>query len=97
MVREQAPESPLGAPRHNSWLLKSHHGLAEGPHPHILYAITVTPGGQATSRAFTHHYRVTGIMTEPLSPVARPFPSRRICREALLEKYTKDKEQTIGT
>src|SRR3981081_4408577 len=35
-------------------------------------------------------------MTEPLSPVAEAIPEQTICREALLEKYTKDKEQTIG-
>src|SRR5712664_4604272 len=35
-------------------------------------------------------------MTEPLSPVAEAIPEQTICREALLEKYAKDKEQTIG-
>src|SRR5213594_936395 len=35
-------------------------------------------------------------MTEPLSPVAEAIPEQSICREALLEKYAKDKEQTIG-
>ncbi len=35
-------------------------------------------------------------MTEPFSPVAEAIPEQTICREALLEKYTKDKEQTIG-
>src|SRR5207237_1038790 len=41
-------------------------------------------------------HRVTGIMIEPLSPVAEAIPEQAICREALLEKYAKDKEQTIG-
>src|SRR5947208_11371293 len=35
-------------------------------------------------------------MTEPLSPVAEAIPEQTICREALLEKYAKDKEQTIA-
>src|SRR5438552_807560 len=35
-------------------------------------------------------------MIEPLSPVAEAIPEQAICREALLEKYAKDKEQTIG-
>src|SRR6267143_886296 len=35
-------------------------------------------------------------MTEPLSPVAETLPEQAICREALLEKYAKDKEQTIA-
>src|SRR5437879_7417502 len=35
-------------------------------------------------------------MNEPLSPVAEAIPEQSICREALLEKYAKDKEQTIG-
>src|SRR5438876_5547664 len=35
-------------------------------------------------------------MTEPVSPVAEAIPEQTICREALLEKYVKDKEQTIG-
>src|SRR2546422_2746033 len=35
-------------------------------------------------------------MTEPLSPVAEAIPEQTICREALLEKYVKDKEQTVG-
>jgi ribonucleoside-diphosphate reductase alpha chain len=35
-------------------------------------------------------------MTEPLSPVAEAIPEQAICREALLEKYAKDKEQTIA-
>src|SRR3977135_2842842 len=33
-------------------------------------------------------------MNEPLSPVAEAIPEQAICREALLEKYAKDKEQT---
>src|SRR5438034_813735 len=35
-------------------------------------------------------------MNEPLSPVAEAIPEQTICREALLEKYAKDKEQTIA-
>src|SRR2546422_3234805 len=35
-------------------------------------------------------------MTEPLSSVAETLPEQAICREALLEKYAKDKEQTIA-
>ncbi|TMH81385.1 MAG: adenosylcobalamin-dependent ribonucleoside-diphosphate reductase, partial [Betaproteobacteria bacterium] len=35
-------------------------------------------------------------MIEPLSPVAEAIPEQAICREALLEKYAKDKEQTIA-
>src|SRR2546425_3452411 len=35
-------------------------------------------------------------MNEPLSPVAETIPEQTICREALLEKYAKDKEQTIA-
>jgi len=35
-------------------------------------------------------------MNEPLSPVAEAIPEQAICREALLEKYAKDKEQTIA-
>src|SRR2546429_9775005 len=35
-------------------------------------------------------------MIEPLSPVTEAIPEQAICREALLEKYAKDKEQTIG-
>src|SRR6267142_824000 len=35
-------------------------------------------------------------MNEPLSPVAEVIPEQAICREALLEKYAKDKEQTIA-
>src|SRR5438093_4624766 len=35
-------------------------------------------------------------MIEPLSPVAEAVPEQAICREALLEKYAKDKEQTIA-
>jgi ribonucleoside-diphosphate reductase alpha chain len=34
-------------------------------------------------------------MSEPLSPVAEAIPEQAICREALLEKYAKDKERTI--
>jgi len=36
-------------------------------------------------------------MNEPLSPVAEAIPEQAICREALLEKYAKDKEQTART
>src|SRR5258706_7055360 len=35
-------------------------------------------------------------MNEPLSPVADAIPEQAICREALLEKYAKDNEQTIA-
>src|SRR5256886_5344995 len=35
-------------------------------------------------------------MNEPLSPVADEIPEQPICREALLEKYAKDNEQTIA-
>src|SRR6266480_1760757 len=35
-------------------------------------------------------------MNEPLSPVAEAIPEQTICREALLEKYAKDQEQTIA-
>src|SRR5713226_8875492 len=35
-------------------------------------------------------------MTEQLSPVAEAIPDQPICREALLEKYAKDKEQTMA-
>src|SRR3977135_4567587 len=35
-------------------------------------------------------------MNEPLSPVAEAIPEQAICREALLEKYAKDKEQPIA-
>src|SRR5882757_2328303 len=35
-------------------------------------------------------------MSEPLSSVAEAIPEQAICREALLEKYAKDKEQTIA-
>src|SRR5947209_6480668 len=35
-------------------------------------------------------------MTGQLSPVAEAVPEQAICREALLEKYAKDKEQTIA-
>src|SRR6266853_1965172 len=35
-------------------------------------------------------------MNEPLSAVAEAIPEQTICREALLEKYAKDKEQTIA-
>src|SRR4030081_493858 len=35
-------------------------------------------------------------MNEPLSPVAEAIPEQTICRETLLEKYAKDKEQTIA-
>src|SRR5216117_1179268 len=35
-------------------------------------------------------------MNEPLSPVAEAIPEQTICREALLEKYAKDKEETIA-
>src|SRR5258706_9960367 len=35
-------------------------------------------------------------MTEQLPPVAEAIPDQPICREALLEKYAKDKEQTIA-
>jgi len=34
-------------------------------------------------------------MTEPLFPVVEAIPEQEICREALLEKYAKGKEQTI--
>src|SRR5256885_1152572 len=34
-------------------------------------------------------------MIEPLSPVVEAIPEQEICREALLEKYAKGKEQTI--
>jgi len=34
-------------------------------------------------------------MTEPLSPVVEAIPEQEICRDALLEKYAKGKEQTI--
>jgi len=35
-------------------------------------------------------------MSEPLSSVAEAIPEQAICREALLEKYAKDNEQTIA-
>src|ERR1700716_2200903 len=35
-------------------------------------------------------------MSDPLSPVAETIPAQPICREVLLEKYAKDKEQTIA-
>src|SRR5882757_5675364 len=35
-------------------------------------------------------------MSEPLSSVAEAIPEQAICREALLEKYAKDKERTIA-
>jgi len=35
-------------------------------------------------------------MNEQLSPVADAIPEQAICREALLEKYAKDNEQTIA-
>ncbi len=35
-------------------------------------------------------------MNEPLSAVAEAIPEQAICREALLEKYAKDKERTIA-
>src|SRR5712672_4292474 len=35
-------------------------------------------------------------MSEPFSPVAEAIPEQAICREALLEKYAKDKERTIA-
>src|SRR5258705_7527318 len=35
-------------------------------------------------------------MNEPLSSVAEAIPEQAICREALLEKYAKDNEQTIA-
>src|SRR2546429_9763868 len=35
-------------------------------------------------------------MTGQLSAVAEAVPEQAICREALLEKYAKDKEQTIA-
>src|SRR2546430_17523761 len=47
-------------------------------------------------RSLSTPYIVIGSMIEPLSPVAEAIPEQAICREALLEKYAKDKEQTIG-
>ena len=35
-------------------------------------------------------------MNEPVSTVAEPLPEQEICREALLEKYAKDGEQTVA-
>src|SRR5712672_3889768 len=35
-------------------------------------------------------------MSEPFSPVAEAIPEQAICREALLEKYAKDKERTVA-
>src|SRR6266705_2280770 len=35
-------------------------------------------------------------MNEPRSPVAEAIPEQTICREALLERYAKDKEETIA-
>src|SRR5712691_9303702 len=63
---------------------------------HILYVITVAPGGQPTGPKFSTPYIVTGNMSEPLSSVAEEIPEQAICREALLEKYAKDKERTIA-
>src|SRR5258708_11284327 len=37
-----------------------------------------------------------GKVNEPLSAVAEAIPEQAICREALLEKYAKDKERTIA-
>src|SRR5258707_8315780 len=51
---------------------------------------------RSTGPKFSTPYIVTGNMNEPLSPVADAIPEQAICREALLEKYAKDNEQTIA-
>src|SRR3989440_3369227 len=53
----------------------------------------------ALTRGLCHRGRFLYIipvpMNEPVSTIAEPLPEQEICREALLEKYAKDREQTI--
>src|SRR5258707_12704356 len=51
---------------------------------------------RAAAPKFSTPYIVTGNMNEQLSPVADAIPEQAICREALLEKYAKDNEQTMA-
>src|SRR6266540_1110018 len=66
----------------------------------ILYILTVTParstGPGCSFKLQQAIYYSRGPVNESLTPIAEAaLPEQTICREALLEKYAKDEEQTI--
>src|SRR6266702_2739816 len=87
--------APERGRRYDSWLRGRITALPKARTRHILYAITVTPGGQPTQPKPSTAYIVIGIMPEVFSPVAEAIPDREFCRGALLEKYARGREQTF--